>query len=220
VRILVLEDDPATSEAVEFGLESSGYSVTSVPDAVAAKAAVQRYAYDAAVLDVAVPGGSGYEVLEVLRAQQPGAAVLMLTARDTLEDRVEGLDRGADDYLVKPFAFTELLARLRAILRRPAARVDTLRWGELEVDLLHRRASVRDTALNLTPKELELLHCLLARRGEVVSRRELLEQVWGYRFDPGTNVVDVHVARLRSKLQDVGLGDLIGTRRGLGYAVD
>jgi two-component system copper resistance phosphate regulon response regulator CusR len=220
VRILVLEDDPATSEAVEFGLESSGYSVTSVPDAVAAKAAVQRYAYDAAVLDVAVPGGSGYEVLEVLRAQQPGAAVLMLTARDTLEDRVEGLDRGADDYLVKPFAFTELLARLRAILRRPAARVDTLRWGELEVDLLHRRASVRDTALNLTPKELELLHCLLARRGEVVSRREILEQVWGYRFDPGTNVVDVHVARLRSKLQDVGLGDLIGTRRRLGYAVD
>lgn len=217
MRILLLEDDPATSEAVALGLEASGYDVTAVGDVASAHAAMGAHSFDAAILDVLVPGGSGYDVLTALRAQQQTTPVLFLTARDTLEDRVEGLDRGADDYLVKPFAFTELLARLRAILRRPAVRVETLRWGDLEVDLLHRRATVGDTALNLTPKELELLHCLLERRGEVVSRRELLELVWGYRFDPGTNVVDVHVARLRSKLQDVGLADLIGTRRGLGY---
>ena len=219
MRILLLEDDPVTSEAVAHGLTASGYCVTSVPDVGRAREALGRHAFDAAILDLSVPGGSGYDVLDALRAEQKGVAVLVLTARDTLEDRVEGLDRGADDYLVKPFAFTELLARLRAILRRPAARVEALRWGDLEVDLLHRRATVGDTALNLTPRELELLHCLLERRGEVVSRRELLELVWGYRFDPGTNVVDVHVARLRSKLQDVGLADLIGTRRGLGYVV-
>jgi DNA-binding response OmpR family regulator len=219
VRILLLEDDAETSEAVAFGLEANAYAVNAVSDVASAKAALGQYSFDAAILDVMIPGGSGYDVLDALRAEQKGVAVLVLTARDTLEDRVEGLDRGADDYLIKPFAFTELLARLRAILRRPAARVEALRWGDLEVDLLHRRATVGDRALSLTPKELELLHCLLERRGEVVSRRELLELVWGYRFDPGTNVVDVHVARLRSKLQDVGLGELIGTRRGLGYGV-
>jgi DNA-binding response OmpR family regulator len=219
VRILLLEDDAETSEAVAFGLEANAYAVNAVSDVASAKAALNQYSFDAAILDVMIPGGSGYDVLDALRAEQKGVAVLVLTARDTLEDRVEGLDRGADDYLIKPFAFTELLARLRAILRRPAARVEALRWGDLEVDLLHRRATVGDRALSLTPKELELLHCLLERRGEVVSRRELLELVWGYRFDPGTNVVDVHVARLRSKLQDVGLGELIGTRRGLGYGV-
>ncbi len=219
MRILLLEDDAETSEAVAFGLEANAYAVTAVSDVASAKAALGQYSFDAAILDVMIPGGSGYDVLDALRAEQKGVAVLVLTARDTLEDRVEGLDRGADDYLIKPFAFTELLARLRAILRRPAARVEAMRWGDLEVDLLHRRATVGDRALNLTPKELELLHCLLERRGEVVSRRELLELVWSYRFDPGTNVVDVHVARLRSKLQDVGLGELIGTRRGLGYGV-
>ncbi len=220
MRILLLEDDPATCEAVAFGLEASGYVVTAVPDVASAKTALSQHAFDAAILDVLVPGGSGYDVLEALREQQKATAVLVLTARDTLEDRVEGLDRGADDYLVKPFAFTELLARVRAILRRPATRVESLRVGELEVDLLHRRAAFRDGALNLTPKELELLHCLLERRGEVVSRRALLELVWGYRFDPGTNVVEVHVARLRSKLEAMGLEDLIRTRRGVGYVVD
>jgi DNA-binding response OmpR family regulator len=220
VRILLLEDDRATSEAVAFGLEASGYTVTAVPDVASARAALGQYSFDAAILDVLVPGGSGYDVLAALREQRQATPVLLLTARDTLEDRVEGLDRGADDYLVKPFAFTELLARVRAILRRPAQLVQSLRVGELEVDLLHRRALFRERTLNLTPKELELLHCLLERRGEVVSRRELLEHVWGYRFDPGTNVVDVHVARLRGKLEAAGLEDAIRTKRGLGYVAD
>ena len=219
-HILLLEDDPVTSEAVARGLEASGYAVTPVSNVACATKALDRHTFDAAILDLMIPGGSGYDVLAALREQSKGVAVLVLTARDTLEDRVEGLDRGADDYLIKPFAFTELLARLRAVLRRPATRVEALRVGELEVDLLHRRASFREQVLNLTPKELELLHCLLERRGEVVSRRELLELVWGYRFDPGTNVVDVHVARLRGKLGVVGLEDLIRTRRGLGYVVD
>jgi DNA-binding response OmpR family regulator len=220
VRILLLEDDPVTSEAVARGLEANGYFVTSVPDVAGAREALRRHVFDAAILDLMVPGGSGYDVLAELREERKGVAVLVLTARDSLEDRVEGLDRGADDYLVKPFAFTELLARVRAILRRPATLVDSIHLRELEVDLLHRRAAFRDQALNLTPKELELLHRLLERRGEVVSRRELLELVWGYRFDPGTNVVDVHVARLRGKLEAAGLEDLIHTRRGLGYVVD
>jgi DNA-binding response OmpR family regulator len=220
VRILLLEDDRATSEAVAFGLEASGYSVTTVADVASARAALGQYSFDAAILDVLVPGGSGYDVLAALREQQQAIPVLLLTARDTLEDRVEGLDRGADDYLVKPFAFTELLARVRAILRRPAQLVQSLHAGELEVDLLHRRALFRERTLNLTPKELELLHCLLERRGEVVTRREILELVWGYRFDPGTNVVDVHVARLRGKLEAAGLQEAIRTKRGLGYVAD
>ncbi|HVP30183.1 MAG TPA: response regulator transcription factor [Myxococcota bacterium] len=219
MRILLLEDDAETARAVAEGLASRDFAVVQAADAPAALATIEAEVFDAAILDLMVPGGSGYEVLRRLREVSPGIPVIMLTARDALEERIEGLERGADDYVVKPFAFTELLARLRAALRRPPSRVEPLRLGALEVDPLRRRASHGETPLHLTPKEFELLQCLLERSGEIVSRSQLLEIVWGYRFEPGTNVVEVHVNRLRRKLELAGLRDLIRTQKGLGYVV-
>lgn len=219
-HILLLEDDAVTANSVAAGLRHQGYEVEAVGDVASARAAIERVAFDAAILDVMVPGGSGYDVLDALRARSGGIPVLILTARDGVDDRVEGLDRGGDDYLVKPFALAELAARLRALLRRPVTRVEVARVGALEADLLHRSARHGDTALGLTPKELELLHYLLLHAGEVLTRKELLEKVWGYRFDPGTNVVEVHVNRLRRKLEAAGAGDCIRTVRGAGYSID
>jgi two-component system OmpR family response regulator len=219
-RLLLLEDDPVTANAVTTGLVQRGYEIECVHDVASASAAIERQTFDAAILDLMVPGGSGYDVLSQLRARSSGIPVLILTARDGLHDRIEGLDRGGDDYLVKPFALVELAARLRALLRRPAARVEVASRGDLEVDLLHRTARCGETSIALTPKELELLHCMLARAGEVLTRRELLEVVWGYRFDPGTNVVEVHINRLRRKLDASGAADCIRTVRGVGYSID
>jgi two-component system, OmpR family, response regulator len=219
MRILVLEDDPATAGAVTDGLRGRGYEVELAEDALAARALAERIPFDAAVLDLMVPKGGGYSALDALRVRSPGLPVLILTARDSVADRVEGLERGADDYLVKPFAFVELAARLAALLRRPQTRVESLRIAELEIDPLHRRALHRGAPISLTPKEFELLWCLARQNGEILTRKELLESVWGYRFDPGTNVVDVHVTRLRRKLEATGAADLIRTVRGIGYAL-
>jgi DNA-binding response OmpR family regulator len=218
--VLLLEDDPGTAEAVAAGLAARGYEVLRAADAEEAAAIGGRHALDAAILDLMVPAGGGYAALTRLRQESPGLPVLILTARDSVGDRVEGFERGADDYLVKPFAFVELAARLAALLRRPKTRVDPLRVGGLEVDPLQRRAFQDAALLPLTPREFDLLHCLTAHRGEVLTRKELLESVWGYRFDPGTNVVDVHVTRLRRKLEAAGGGGLIRTVRGIGYALD
>jgi DNA-binding response OmpR family regulator len=220
VRILLLEDDLATAQAVAAGLSARGYEVVQAADAVQAAALGSEQSFDAAILDLMVPGGGGYAALEQLRQRSPGLPVLILTARDSVADRVEGLQRGADDYLVKPFAFIELAARLAALLRRPQTRVEVLRAGELEIDPLQRRAFHSGAPLPLTPREFELLHCLASHRGEVLTRKELLEVVWGYHFDPGTNVVDVHVTRLRRKLESAGGEGLIRTVRGIGYALD
>jgi DNA-binding response OmpR family regulator len=217
VRILLLEDDRPAAKAVAEGLTSQGYSVVSAADAEEAIARANAQEFDAAILDLMVPGGGGYPVLQALRARAPAVPVLILTARDSLEDRVEGLDRGADDYLVKPFAFLELAARLRALLRRPASRVEPVALGTLEIDPLRRRVRNGESVLNLTPKEFDLLLCLASRAGDVVTRKDLLRLVWGYEFDPGTNVVDVHVNRLRRKLEDAGAGELVRTVRGVGY---
>jgi DNA-binding response OmpR family regulator len=219
MHILVLEDDPATAGAVVDGLRGRGYEVALAADALAARDLAERQPFDAAILDLMVPNGGGYFALDALRARAPGLPVLILTARDSVADRVEGLERGADDYLVKPFAFVELAARLAALLRRPQTRVEALRIDELEIDPLHRRALHRGRPIGLTPKEFELLWCLARQKGEILTRKELLESVWGYRFDPGTNVVDVHVTRLRRKLEASGAADLIRTVRGIGYAL-
>jgi len=220
MRVLLLEDDLATAEAVASGLSSRGYEVVQAADAAQAAALGREQSFDAAILDLMVPAGGGYAALEQLRQRSPGLPVLILTARDSVADRVEGLQRGADDYLVKPFAFIELAARLSALLRRPQTRVEVLRAGELEIDPLQRRAFHRGAPLPLTPREFELLHCLASHRGEVLTRKELLEVVWGYHFDPGTNVVDVHVTRLRRKLESAGGEGLIRTVRGIGYALE
>jgi len=219
MRILVLEDDPATAGAVVDGLRERGYEVLHAADALTARELAELHPFDAAVLDLMVPKGGGYSALEALRARSPGLPVLILTARDSVADRVEGLERGADDYLVKPFAFVELAARLAALLRRPQTRVEALHIAELEIAPLHRRAFHQGHPISLTPKEFELLWCLARQKGEILTRKELLESVWGYRFDPGTNVVDVHVTRLRRKLEASGAADLIRTVRGIGYAL-
>lgn len=220
MRILFLEDDPETAQAICNGLSERGYDVCHAVDVPVAQALLQGRRFDAAVLDLAVPGGSGYDVLAELRGLERGVPVLLLTARDSVQDRVEGLERGADDYLVKPFAFAELLARLRALLRRPSDRVEPVRRGDLEIDPLHRQACLGGRRVGLTRTEFDLLLCLAERGGEILTRQLLLEAVWGYRFDPGTNIVDVHVNRLRRKLEQHGGTGVVRTVRGIGYVVD
>src|SRR5262245_9850740 len=218
VRILLLEDDQETAEAVAKGLVQEGHEVSPARDVAAARALTASQGFDAAVLDLMVPDGSGYEVLEELRAREPRVPVLVLTARGAVEDRVAGLDRGADDYLVKPFSFAELAARVRALSRRRQPEATRLTLGPLELDLLRRTAHVGESRLELTQTEFLLLAALLRANGAAVTRRDLLSEVWGLRFDPGTNVVDVHVNRLRRKLEDAGLPAAIQTVRGQGYA--
>ena len=218
MRILLLEDDLGTASALEKGLTLEGHRVSVAARARAALDLVAAETFDVAVLDVSVPDGSGYDVLAALREGLHPTQVLMLTARGSVEDRVEGLDRGADDYLVKPFSFAELAARLRALDRRPKPSSTELRSDALALDLIRRTATVHGERLDLTPTEFSLLAALLRERGAPLSRRALLREVWGYEFDPGTNVVDVHVNRLRRKLEDRGLEDVIQTVRGSGYA--
>jgi DNA-binding response OmpR family regulator len=220
LRVLFLEDDSETARTLHKGLAERGFEVEHAADVASARALIADRSFDVAILDLGVPGGSGYDVLRELREAERDVPALILTARDAVEDRVEGLERGADDYLVKPFAFAELLARLRALLRRPSRRVEPLRAGALELDPIHRSARFAERRLDLTKTEFDLLLCLAERRGEILTRRLLLELVWGYRFDPGTNVVDVHVNRLRRKLAEAGGSAVVRTVRGIGYAVD
>jgi DNA-binding response OmpR family regulator len=215
---LLLEDDQETAETLAKGLGQEGHEVAVARDVPTALALAAEASFDAAVLDLMVPGGSGYDVLEVLRHQEPRVPVLLLTARSAVEERVHGLDRGADDYLVKPFSFPELAARVRALGRRGTETPTRLRSGGLELDLLRRHAIAAGVRLELTQIEFSLLAALLRAGGEVVSRRDLLREVWNLSFDPGTNVVDVHVNRLRRKLEDVGLTAVVRTVRGQGYA--
>jgi two-component system OmpR family response regulator len=218
VRILLLEDDHETAIALEKGLVHQGHTVALAGDVETAMRLLDGGTFEAAVLDVMVPGGSGYDVVSRLRAAPHPPRILMLTARGSVQDRVEGLDLGADDYLVKPFSFAELAARLRALERRGQSERTELCAGELRLDLTRRVATVAGRRIDLTHTEFGLLACLLRAEGRAVSRRELLREIWGYEFDPGTNVVDVHVNRLRRKLEDAGVSTLVRTLRGQGYA--
>jgi len=218
LKLLFLEDDEQTARTLVRGLEAQDFDVLHARDVAGALARLADSAIDAAILDVRLPDGSGYEVLDAIRRQRAYVPVLMLSALDGVVDRVEGLDRSADDYLVKPFAFAELLARLRALLRRPTRPADSIRIGSLEIDPVHRIVRGADARrLDLTRTEFDLLLAFAERRGEVLNRAVLLELVWGYRFDPGTNIVDVHINRLRRKLTDAGESDPIRTLRGVGY---
>jgi two-component system OmpR family response regulator len=218
VKILLLEDDRETASAIEKGLSLEGHHVSVASRVRAALDLAAAGPFDVAVLDISVPDGSGYDVLAALRKAPHATHVLMLTARGSVEERVEGLDRGADDYLVKPFSFAELAARLRALERRLKPVSTEVRADALTLDLIRHTATAHGERLDLTPTEFSLLAALLRERGAPVSRRALLREVWGYEFDPGTNVVDVHVNRLRRKLEDRGLESVIRTVRGSGYA--
>jgi two-component system OmpR family response regulator len=217
MKVLVIEDDPALRRVLERGLAEEGHAVELAADGPGGLARLRAGGFDACVLDVMLPGLDGFAVVEGARAAGVRTPVLMLTARDAVSDRVEGLKRGADDYLVKPFAFAELLARLEALARRAQPVEESLTAGDLVVDPAAHRAFKDGVELALSARQFALLAFLMRRRGQVVSRAVLLEQVFGYGFDPGTNLVDVHVGNLRGKIDSPGRPSRITTVRGVGY---
>jgi two-component system, OmpR family, response regulator len=217
MRILLVEDDAKLARALAKGLRGHAYAVDLAGDADEALLRAGVYAYDAVVLDIMLPGRDGFAVCRALRERGVAAPVLMLTARDAVDDRIRGLDAGADDYLPKPFDFGELLARLRALLRRGAAgREPELRVGDLVVDPATHEVALGGRAVELTAREFAVLEYLARHPGEVVSRTTLLEHVWDENFEGSTNVVDVYVGYLRRKLRE----PLIATVRGVGFRLD
>lgn len=221
MKLLLVEDDPKTVAILRKGLTENGFAVDAAATGADGLAKAVAGDYDLVVLDVMLPRKDGWAVLRDLRAAGVRTPVLFLTARDAVRDRVRGLELGADDYLVKPFAFAELLARVRTVLRRGAARPpDAIRFADLEVDLARQKATRGGVPLDLTPKEFVLLALLTRRAGEVLSRALIAEHVWGVKIDPDTNVVDVHVRRLRAKADDPFPAKLIHTVRGVGYVLE
>jgi len=218
MKILVVEDDRKVAGFIEQGLREEGYAVDIAPDGDEATMLAHVYEYDVLVLDVMLPKKTGLQVAAELRREGRKTPILMLTARDATEDVVRGLDAGADDYLTKPFKFEELLARVRALVRRGgASRTDLLNYGPVQVDRLKHKATANGKRLDLTPKEFQLLEHFLLRPEEVLRRTELLEKVWDMHFDPESNVVDVHVGNLRRKLKEAVGVDVLQTVRGVGF---
>ncbi|MEE2845326.1 MAG: response regulator transcription factor [Gemmatimonadota bacterium] len=218
MRILVVEDEKKVARFLEKGLREEGYSVDVSHDGTDGLLKAHVHDYDLLVLDVMLPGKSGLEVVRELRARESSVPVLLLTARGDQDDIVLGLDAGADDYLTKPFGFDELLARVRALLRRGgSARPDRLIYDDLELDRVIHKAHRGGDRLDLTPKEFQLLEFLMLNAERVVRRTELLEKVWDLQFDPMSNVIDVHVGHLRRKLRESGDDPLVHTVRGVGY---
>jgi DNA-binding response OmpR family regulator len=220
MRLLVIEDEPKVGHALQEGLQAEGYEVALAETGEDGFFLASNRAFDLIVLDVMLPGRNGLEILAALRKQNSAVLVLVLTARDAIEDRVSGLDAGADDYLVKPFAFPELSARIRALLRRGKAEpVAPLRIGALQIDPVTRSVLREDVRLDLTSREFELLEYLARNNGRIVSREMLARDVWKEpgRATPLDNVIDVHVARLRKKLDDPFEGKLLHTVRGVGF---
>ncbi|HEY1808547.1 MAG TPA: heavy metal response regulator transcription factor [Acidobacteriaceae bacterium] len=221
MKILVIEDELKTSGFLKKGLSEVGYVVDVVADGLGALHLAVEVEFDLIILDVMLPSLAGWQVLARLREAGRKVPVLMLTALDAVHHRVRGFEMGADDYLIKPFAFSELLARVRSLLRRaPPRPQETLRMADLEIDLLRHRATRSGQRLELTGKEFLLLTLLARRAGEVLSRTLIAEMVWDMNFDSDTNVVDVNVRRLRSKVDDPFPLKLIHTVRGAGYVLE
>lgn len=220
MKLLIIEDEKSTASYLRRGLAEHGFTIDLAENGADGGHLALTGDYDLVVLDVKLPGRSGWEIIGDLRSRKD-TPVLFLTARDRVEDRVKGLELGADDYLVKPFAFSELLARIRALLRRGKAKEpETLRVADLEVDLVRRRVTRADARIDLTAKEFALLHLLMHRQGEALSRTLIAEQVWDMNFDSDTNVVDVAIRRLRAKVDDPFRTKLIHTIRGVGYVCE
>ncbi len=219
MNILIVEDDRQTASFIQKGLVEAGYVVDHAADGESGLHLALESKYDGLIVDRMLPKRDGLSVIETLRSQGIQTPVLILSALGEVDNRVEGLRAGGDDYLVKPYAFSELLARLQALLRRaqPTQEQTILRVRDLEMDLLKRRVTRNGTVISLQPREFNLLEYLMRHTGQVVTRTMLLEKVWDYHFDPQTNVIDVHISRLRSKLDKDFDTPLLHTIRGAGY---
>jgi two-component system copper resistance phosphate regulon response regulator CusR len=220
MRILVVEDEKKTAAFLAKGLREAGFAVNVAPDGETGLEQARAKKFDLLIVDIMLPHKDGWELVAELRRDRIRTPILFLTARDSVRDRVKGLELGADDYLVKPFAFAELLARVRSVLRRaPQRQTEHLRIDDLEIDMRRHKATRSGVSLNLTPKEFLLLAHLVRSAGEVVSRSEIAEHVWDIGFKTDTNVVDVVVRRLRAKVDDPFKTKLIHTIRGVGYVL-
>jgi len=218
MRILVVEDVIGVAGFVKQGLDEAGYSVDVASDGLDGLEYALAYDYDAIVLDIMLPRMNGLEVLRELRDRRVKSPVLLLTARDSVDDRVKGLDSGADDYLVKPFAFPELLARVRSLMRRPPLQTgNLLELNDLEMDIAQREVRRAGSRIELSPREFSLLELLLRHPNQVLTRTQILEHVWGFDFYSETNVVDVYIGYLRRKIDQDFNPPLIHTVRGVGY---
>ena len=217
MRVLVIEDDRKVASFIQTGLEQEGYAVDVLNHGNAAGEQARAVDYDAVVLDLMLPGRSGFQVLRDIRSRKPSLPVIMLTAKNSLDERVAGLDAGADDYMAKPFALAELSARLRAVLRRGAARETTLRVADLEIDTTRRTVRRAGRRVDLKPKEYGLLEFLVRNSDRPVTKSLIIEHVWNIHFDSVSNVVEVHINALRNKIDRGFDRPLIHTIRGVGY---
>lgn len=222
MKILVIEDEAKISSYLKKGLEEEGYTVDIAADGEEGLSLALGYDYDLIILDVMLPKRDGWSVMEELRRSGRKTLALFLTARDDVDDRVKGLDLGADAYLVKPFAFSELMAQMRSLLRRSSDRhyQTKIKVADLELDPIRHVATRAGVKLDLTPKEFALLSLLVRRKGEILTRATISEQIWNLHFDPGSNSVDVHIRRLRTKVDDPWEKKLIKTIRGIGYSIE
>jgi two-component system, OmpR family, copper resistance phosphate regulon response regulator CusR len=218
LNVLVVDDDPKYRTYMKKGLTESGLVCSLAPDGESALALLRKQRFDLVLLDVMMPGIQGWDVLEAMRAEGIDTPVIFITARDAVDERVRGLKAGGDDYIVKPFAFNELVARIHVVMRRNKKET-VAKVADLEVDLLTHKATREGRPIDLTPTEFSLLRALMEKRGEPLTRTELLQSVWNIDFDPGTNVVEVQVRRLRRKIDDPFSKPLIQTVRGVGYAI-
>ncbi len=219
MRILIVEDESKTADYLQKGLRESGYVTEVATNGFDGRYMIEEFEFDLVILDVMLPGVDGWELLRLIRSKAP-TPVMFLTARDAVEDRVKGLELGADDYLVKPFSYAELLARVRTLLRRgPPREMDTIEVADLRIDVLRRRVLRQGVRITLTNKEFALLHLLASRADEVLSRASIASHVWQMNFDSDTNVVDVAIRRLRAKVDDPYPVKLIHTVRGMGYVL-
>ncbi len=219
MNILLVEDDRRTAEFIAKGLAQAGFSVRRAADGNEGLELAVSESHDAAVVDVMLPGLDGISLVQELRRRKSALPVILLSAKSTVDDRIRGLQAGGDDYLVKPFSFSELLTRVHALIRRASRSSEPagVSAGGLRIDLARRRAFRGDREIELQPREFSLLEYLMRNAGRVVSKTMIIERVWGYQFDPHTNIVEARICRLREKIEEAGGGKLIRTVRGAGY---
>jgi len=221
MRILIIEDDPKIAAYVSKGLKQEGFAVDHAADGIEGLHLAGSEPYDLAIVDIMLPGRDGLSVIEALRQQGINTPVIILSAKRSVDERIQGLRKGGDDYLTKPFAFSELVARVHALLRRSSGTVEptSLRAGDLVLDLIRREVERSGTKIELQPREFALLEYLLRNKGRIVSKTMIMEHVWDLHFDPQTNVVEARMSRLRDKVDEAFPAKLIHTVRGVGYVL-